>query len=98
MERDLGPPAEGVASFHITRWTIVMSAAQSQAPGGQSTLAQLCRKYWYPLYVFARRLRKRFAAPLCEEVSCAVSDPAEVVKEIHALCEALIASEGRLGS
>ena len=55
MERDLGPPAEGAASFHTTRWTIVMSAAQSQAPGGESALAQLCRTYWYPLYIFARR-------------------------------------------
>jgi hypothetical protein len=26
-----------------------------------------------------------------------VSDPAEIDEEIHALCEALIASEGRLG-
>jgi RNA polymerase sigma factor (sigma-70 family) len=32
-----------------------MRAAQSQAPEGQSTLAQLCRIYWYPLYMFARR-------------------------------------------
>jgi RNA polymerase sigma-70 factor (ECF subfamily) len=32
---------------------IVMRAAQSQAPGGQFVLAQLCRNYWYPLYVFA---------------------------------------------
>ena len=55
MERDHGPPAEGATSFHTTRWTIVMGAAQSQAPGGQSALAQLCRLYWYPLYMFARR-------------------------------------------
>ena len=55
MERDLGPPVEGAESFRTTRWTIVMMAAQSQAPGGQSALAQLCRTYWYPLYVFARR-------------------------------------------
>ncbi len=55
MERDHGPSAEGAASFHTTRWTIVMRAAQSQAQGGQSALAQLCRIYWYPLYIFARR-------------------------------------------
>ena len=54
MERDHGPSAEGAASFHTTRWTIVMRAAQSQAQGGQSALAELCRLYWYPLYVFAR--------------------------------------------
>jgi DNA-directed RNA polymerase specialized sigma24 family protein len=45
---------EGTASFHTTRWTIVMRAAQSQAPGGQAALADLCRVYWYPLYIFAR--------------------------------------------
>src|ERR1700757_3020786 len=32
-----------------------MSAVQSQAPGGESALARLCRTYWYPLYIFARR-------------------------------------------
>ena len=173
MERDHGSPAEG-ASFHITRWTIVMRAAQNQTLGGQSALAQLCRSYWYPLYVFARRrghspedaqdltqafflhlleqralagvdrlkgkfrsfllasfqnhlsdevdrarslkrggdkefvyldteeaeeryrLRKRYTALLREEVGRTVSDPAEIDGEIHALCEALIASEGRL--
>ena len=32
-----------------------MRAAQSQTQGGQSALAELCRLYWYPLYIFARR-------------------------------------------
>jgi hypothetical protein len=30
VERDHGPPAEGAASFHTTRWTIVMRAARMQ--------------------------------------------------------------------
>jgi RNA polymerase sigma factor (sigma-70 family) len=55
VERDHHPLAEGAASFHTTRWTIVMRAAQSQAQGGQSALADLCQLYWYPLYIFARR-------------------------------------------
>jgi len=55
VERDHDPPVEGAASFHTTRWTIVMRAAQSQAQGGQAALAELCRLYWYPLYIFARR-------------------------------------------
>jgi hypothetical protein len=42
------------------------------------------------------RLRKRYAALLREEVGRTVSDPAEIEGEIHALCEALIATEGRL--
>ena len=55
MERNDGPPADAPASFHTTRWTIVLRAAQSQAQGAQSALAELCRLYWYPLYIFARR-------------------------------------------
>jgi RNA polymerase sigma factor (sigma-70 family) len=55
VEGDYGPAAQGAASFHTTHWTIVMNAAQSHAPGGEFALAQLCRSYWYPLYMFARR-------------------------------------------
>jgi RNA polymerase sigma-70 factor (ECF subfamily) len=54
VKRDHGPAAEGAVSFHTTHWTIVMRAVQNQAQGGQSALAELCRVYWYPLYVFAR--------------------------------------------
>jgi RNA polymerase sigma factor (sigma-70 family) len=43
------------------------------------------------------RLRKRYTVLLREEVGRTVSDPAEIDEEIHALCEALIAAEGRLG-
>ena len=42
------------------------------------------------------RLRKRYTALLKEEVGRTVSDPSEIDEEIHALCEAVIASEGRL--
>jgi hypothetical protein len=55
VKRDHGPPVEGTASFHTTRRTIVMRSAQSQVQGGESVSAELCRLYWYPLYMFARR-------------------------------------------
>jgi RNA polymerase sigma factor (sigma-70 family) len=42
------------------------------------------------------RMRKRFTALLREEVGRTVSDPSEIDEEIHALCEALIASGGRI--
>ncbi len=42
------------------------------------------------------RLRKRYSELLREEVARTVTDPKEVDQEIHALCEALIAAEGRL--
>ena len=57
MQPDYGWPAEGAGSFHTTHWTVVLRAAQSQAPGGEAALAELCRLYWYPLYAFARRRR-----------------------------------------
>jgi RNA polymerase sigma factor (sigma-70 family) len=55
VKREYGLPIEGAGSFHTTHWTIVLTAAQSQAQGGEEALAELCRLYWYPLYVFARR-------------------------------------------
>ncbi len=55
VKHDHGSPEEGAASFQPTRWTIVMGAAQSQAQGAPAALAELCRLYWYPLYIFARR-------------------------------------------
>jgi len=59
-----------------------MRAALSQMQWRQSALAGLCRLYWYPLYIFARRRGH---------------SPSEIDAEIHSLCEALVASEGRLG-
>ena len=43
------------------------------------------------------RMRKQFTTLLREEVARTVSDPAGIDAEIHSLCEALVASEGRLG-
>ena len=82
VERDHGPPAESAARFHTTRWTIVMRATLSQVQWRQSALAGLCRLYWYPRYMFARRRGH---------------SPVEINEEIHAFCEALIATGGRLG-
>jgi len=42
------------------------------------------------------RLRKRYLTVVREEVARTVSDPAEIEGEIRALCDALIAAEGRL--
>ena len=45
---------------------------------------------------FIHRLRKRYLEVVREEVARTVSDPAEVEGEIRALCDALVAAEGRL--
>jgi hypothetical protein len=44
------------------------------------------------------RLRKQYTALLREEVGRTVCDPAEIDGEIQALCQALVAAEGGLGS
>ena len=33
----------------------MLLSAQSQAPGFQAALGELCRVYWYPLYAYVRR-------------------------------------------
>jgi RNA polymerase sigma factor (sigma-70 family) len=55
MAQDFDSTGVGGGQFHTTRWTLVLSSAQSQAVGGKAALAELCRLYWYPLYAFARR-------------------------------------------
>ena len=42
------------------------------------------------------RLRKRYTTLVRAEVARTVSDPGDIDEELHALCDALIASEGRL--
>jgi hypothetical protein len=42
------------------------------------------------------RFRKQYAVILREEIGRTVSDPTEIEEEIHALCDALIVTEGRL--
>jgi transposase len=43
------------------------------------------------------RLRKQYSLRLREEIARTVPDPGQVDEEIRALCQALLASEGRLG-
>jgi RNA polymerase sigma factor (sigma-70 family) len=41
-------------AFDTTRWTLVLRAG-SDDDTGRSALADLCRAYWLPLYVYVRR-------------------------------------------
>jgi RNA polymerase sigma-70 factor (ECF subfamily) len=42
------------------------------------------------------RFRKQYSAILREEIGRTVTDPADIEQEIHALCDALVAAEGRI--
>ena len=48
-------PAGGGGRFCTTRWSAILLSAQSQAPGSRAALAELCKVYWYPIYVVVRR-------------------------------------------
>lgn len=41
--------------FATTRWTVVLAAGRRSSQQADAALEELCRLYWYPLYVFVRR-------------------------------------------
>ena len=47
--------SDDAGRFRTTHWSVVLLSAQTQVPGSQTALADLCRLYWYPLYSFVRR-------------------------------------------
>ena len=55
VNMDHKSPANGVDRFCTTRWSAVLLSAQSELPGSQAALAELCKIYWYPIYTFVRR-------------------------------------------
>jgi DNA-directed RNA polymerase specialized sigma24 family protein len=54
MQPDESSAAPTPGRFELTRWSLVLEAARSRAPGGAEALAELCGRYWRPLYGFAR--------------------------------------------
>ena len=71
--------------FATTRWSVVLAAGGPAGTGARAALETLCRTYWYPLYVYARRrgqsrhdaedLVQGFFALLLERGSVASADP-----------------------
>jgi RNA polymerase sigma-70 factor (ECF subfamily) len=41
--------------FATTHWSLVLAAGQSTYTQASAALEELCRTYWYPLYVYIRR-------------------------------------------
>jgi RNA polymerase sigma-70 factor (ECF subfamily) len=50
---DLAPPRGG--GFATTHWSLVLRAGQRGDPASDDSLAALCERYWFPLYVYVRR-------------------------------------------
>lgn len=44
--------------FETTHWSLLLAAQQKTSPEARAALDTLCRKYWYPLYAYARRHSK----------------------------------------
>jgi len=75
---------------------VFLDPVNSGAPPSYEEVANRLQVGTGAVKTLIHRLRKRYTSLLREEVGRTVSDPAEIDEEIHALCEALIASEGRL--
>ena len=41
--------------FATTHWSVVLLAGQAHSPASMAALERLCRAYWQPVFVFARR-------------------------------------------
>jgi RNA polymerase sigma factor (sigma-70 family) len=80
--------AEGLPnrqSFDTTHWSVIVSAADTAAPGAQAALETLCKTYWYPLYTYVRRqghspedaqdLTQQFFAAFLERKNFRLADP-----------------------
>jgi len=70
--------------FPSTHWSMVLTAGGA-GPGAEDALAQLCVKYWYPLYAYVRRrgysaedaedLTQEFFARFLERKYLELADP-----------------------
>ena len=72
--------------FATTRWSVVLAAGHTSAPGAKDALENLCHAYWYPLCAYVRRkgyqvedakdLTQQFFARLLQGDRLALADPA----------------------
>ncbi len=51
--REIRPVADPL--FATTHWSVVLRAGRPDSPEAQSALGELCRRYWFPLYAYARQ-------------------------------------------
>lgn len=51
----MSSPAHSQAAFPATRWTPVRAVQSGDPADAEQAMAQLCERYWYPIYAFLRR-------------------------------------------
>lgn len=71
--------------FATTQWSLVLAAGEDDSERSEQALADLCARYWYPLYAYVRRrghdaddardLTQAFFAKLLEKRDFRVADP-----------------------
>jgi RNA polymerase sigma-70 factor (ECF subfamily) len=49
------PQAMGAADFGRTRWSVVAAVRHGDEEDARRSLAELCRRYWVPVYAYVRR-------------------------------------------
>jgi hypothetical protein len=92
----LGNVAHG---FRTTRWTVVLLSAQSQAPGFQAALGELCRTYWYALYAFIRRSPESSYEAAGQKLGLGVGTVKTLIYRLRKRYMAIVREEvGRTGS
>jgi RNA polymerase sigma factor (sigma-70 family) len=80
-----GRPRRPADDFATTHWSVVLCAGRRGGPEADEALAELCRRYWLPLYAYARRrvadaneaedLTQEFFARLLEKNALARASP-----------------------
>ena len=90
---------EFVASGEKSRFEVLRPFVGVESGNAPPTYEEVAKTLGITLgaaKTWVHRFRKRYAALLREEVWRTVSDPSEIDDEIRALCDALVAAEGRL--
>jgi RNA polymerase sigma factor (sigma-70 family) len=75
---------------------VFVGVEEGKNPPSYEQIAQSLRVSLGAAKTLIHRLRKQYAVILRQEIGRTVSDPAAIDQEIHALCDAMIAAEGRL--
>lgn len=60
-------PSSATSAFTATRWSLVLRAADTDAPASARALEELARAYWFPLYAYVRH--RGHSADLAEDLT-----------------------------
>jgi RNA polymerase sigma factor (sigma-70 family) len=82
------------ARFEVLR--VFIGAEEGRKPPSCEQVAQLLGVSVATAKTMIHRFRKQYTSILRQEIARTVSNPADIEQEIHALCDALVAAEGRL--